>query len=323
MLNSRQLAAKNMATAYFLGCPTSAAVTGTTRRISENIMGWGIGKKNVGGTLVDAVHVYVRELPDPTIPQHFGELPTDVTEVGRITACHDPTRRHRPAPGGVSVGHLDVTAGTLGCLVEKEGKHYILSNSHILANNNKAKRGDPVIQPSRIHGGRSPDDRIAMLESYERIVFSDRRNPFLNSIDAAIALVGDRSQNVVDPRIHGIGRPSSTTKSAFIGQTVQKYGQATKRTTGSVKIIDESVWVDYEVDGQEYEALFNNQIVIEGKGFARRGDSGSLILEERTCMPVALIFATDEKGGLTYANPIGEVLKRFKVTIVGSQGVDA
>ena len=323
MLNSRQLAAKNMATAYFLGRTTSAAVTGTTRRISENIMGWGIGKKNVGGTLVDAVHVHVRELPDPTIPQHFGGLPTDVTEVGQITACHDPKRRHRPAPGGVSVGHRRDGTGTLGCLVEKKGNHYILSNNHVLANSNEAEQGDSVIQPGRADRGRYPADEIAKLESYKRIVFSDRRNPVLNSIDAAIALVGDHRQKVVDPRIHGIGLPRSTSTSAVIGQTVQKYGQATRRTTGSIKVIDESVWVDYEVGGREYEALFNNQIVIEGEGFARRGDSGSLVLEEETCAPVALIFATDEKGGLTYANRIDEVLNHFEVTIVGSQGVDA
>ena len=48
-------------------------------------------------------------------------------QVGQITLV--PQRRHRPAPGGVSVGHPNAESGTLGCLVEKMGNHYILSNN--------------------------------------------------------------------------------------------------------------------------------------------------------------------------------------------------
>jgi hypothetical protein len=44
-------------------------------------------------------------------------------------------QRHRPLKIGVSVGHVDVTAGTLGCFVrEPEGEGtFILSNNHVLA----------------------------------------------------------------------------------------------------------------------------------------------------------------------------------------------
>jgi hypothetical protein len=58
------------------------------------------------------------------------------------------------------------------------------------------------------------------------------------------------------------------------------------------------------------------QIVIGGGGFSSGGDSGSLIVVERggdALRPVALLFAGG--GGVTIANPIGEVLSAFGVSI--------
>ena len=324
MLNSRQLAAKNAAAAHFRGLTTSAAVNRTTGLISENILGWGIGQEIVDGTLMDTVRVYLRESPDPTIPEHFGELRTDAIEVGQITACQNPQRRHRPAPGGVSVGHPNAESGTLGCLVEKMGNHYILSNNHVLAGSNRTKPDEPVIQPGRTDGGVSPKDDIATLEPYQKIDFTeDLKNP--NFIDAAIALVRNRDQPVVVPEILGIGLPRSTTTPASIGQTVRKYGRTTKDTTGSVVEIDAVVRVNYQVGNQQCEALFDNQIAIDRVGsanFAQAGDSGSLIMDAKTLEPTALLFAVADTGR-TYANPINLVLDRYGVTVVGEQGVDA
>ena len=68
------------------------------------------------------------------IPTEINGLKTDVIEVGEIRALR--TDRYRPAPGGVSIGHVDITAGTLGCLVQGKtsGETFILSNNHVLAN---------------------------------------------------------------------------------------------------------------------------------------------------------------------------------------------
>ena len=324
MLTSRQLAAKNAAAAHFRGLTTSAAVNGTTGLISENILGWGIGKEIVDGTLVDTVRVYLRELPDPTIPEHFGELRTDAIKVGQITACQNPQHRHRPAPGGVSVGHPNAASGTLGCLVEKMGNHYILSNNHVLADSNRAKPDEPVIQPGRTDRGVSPKDDITTLEPYQKIDFTkDSKNP--NFIDAAIALVGNRDQTVVVPEILGIGLPRSTPTQASIGQTVRKYGRTTKDTTGSIMEIGVEVWVNYQVGDQNRVAVFDNQIAINGNesaDFSQRGDSGSLIVDAKTLEPTALLFAVADTGR-TYANSINLVLDYYGVTVVGAQGVDA
>ncbi len=78
----------------------------------------------------------------------IGGIPTDVVQTGRIRALQLPTERHRPAPGGVSIGHHEITAGTFGCLVRKNGHTLILSNNHVLANSNDAQIGDPILRTS-------------------------------------------------------------------------------------------------------------------------------------------------------------------------------
>ena len=49
---------------------------------------------------------------------------TDVIEVGEIKALH--TEKHRPAIGGISIGHVDITAGVksaiLGMKIKKSGR---------------------------------------------------------------------------------------------------------------------------------------------------------------------------------------------------------
>jgi hypothetical protein len=66
------------------------------------------------------------------IPEQIATIPTDVIQTGPIFALAERTERQRPAPGGVSVGHTSITAGTLGCLVRREGQLHILSNNHVV-----------------------------------------------------------------------------------------------------------------------------------------------------------------------------------------------
>ena len=142
-----------------------------------NIIGTGIGYKNNDsaqgialianavkklpcGTGRDAVGVFNR------VSKSYDGIPTDVYEVGDIKAFTTPAERQakwRPtAPGGVSIGHHKTTAGTLGCLVRKNGSPYILSNNHVLANSNDAKIGDSILQPGPYDGGGN-DDLIGEL----------------------------------------------------------------------------------------------------------------------------------------------------------------
>ena len=311
MLNAMQRAAKDAATAHFGGPEAS------TSDPLNNIIGWGIGAKTTDETVLsdeNVVRVYVRELlSDQVIPEQFGALSTDVIEVGEITA-DQRRKRHRPAPCGVSVGHPAITVGTLGCLVKKGENHYILSNNHVLANSNAATEGDRVIQPGSRDDGTSPDDEIATLQDYQRIDFTGRPN----HIDAAIALVGDRSQTIVLPEIMEIGIPRTAPRDATFDQTVRKHGRTTGHTVGVVVDISMDIWVNFH--GRS--AWFEDQIVVKSNDsnpFSRGGDSGSLIVDAGTCEPVGLLFASSRQAALTIANPIDLVLQRYGVTIVGEE----
>src|SRR5690606_19607691 len=91
-----------------------------------NVIGIGVGLKEVQGQLTDQVSivVLVRDkvpraglTPSQMVPPRVNSYETDVVEVGVIRAQQARTDRWRPAPGGVSIAHYQVTAGTLGAVV--------------------------------------------------------------------------------------------------------------------------------------------------------------------------------------------------------------
>jgi len=224
-----------------------------------------------------------------------------VEEAGKIIAQSN-TGRFRPAPGGVSLGHYQITAGTLGCLVKdkKSGKVLILSNNHVLANSNKAEKGDPILQPGPYDGGKKPKDLIGYLENWIEINFKKEAN----LVDAALArpkVSGD-----VRPEIMLIGSPQGLTK-AKIGMPIQKSGRTTGYTTGKVKDISASVKVNYD----NQTALFRGQILTTN--MSQGGDSGSLVLDMKA-RAVGLLFAGSEQ--VTILNPINEVLRLLDVEIL-------
>lgn len=69
---------------------------------------------------VDAAKLSARDL----VPPNIDGIPTDVVTTGRLRALQSRTDRHRLAPGGVSIGHREITASTLGCLVRKNGNTF-------------------------------------------------------------------------------------------------------------------------------------------------------------------------------------------------------
>ena len=275
-----------------------------------NVVGVGIGEKIRGGFSQGrlCLKIYVEKkliakklTKAEFIPQEISRIETDVEEAGKIIAQAN-TGRFRPAPGGVSLGHYQITAGTLGCLVKdkKSEKVLILSNNHVLANSNKAEKGDPILQPGPYDGGKKPKDLIGYLENWIEINFKKEAN----LVDAALArpkVSGD-----VRPEIMLIGSPQGLTK-AKIGMPIQKSGRTTGYTTGKVKDISASVKVNYD----NQTALFRGQILTTN--MSQGGDSGSLVLDMKQ-RAVGLLFAGSEQ--VTILNPINEVLRLLDVEIL-------
>lgn len=225
----------------------------------------------------------------------------------------DPTARFdRPVPIGVSTGHPDITAGTIGCRVTDGTNVYALSNNHIYADCNEANIGDNALQPGAYDGGVDPGDAIGTLAAFKPIVFSTDGG---NVIDAAIALSSTANLGNATPT-DGYGKPSSTTVTAYVGQTVKKYGRTTSLTKGNVTEINATVLVGYG----DQTAQFVGQIVVKSPRFSKGGDSGSLVVVDDDggdddLKPVGLLFAGG--GNRTICNPIGLVLGEFGVTIDG------
>ena len=268
------------------------------------------------------VKVYLTQPGLVTIPRMMQgvEIVSEVT--GRFTALPldagsvDPTSSFpRPVPIGVSAGHGQVTAGTIGARVTDGTRTFALSNNHVFAANNVGRKGDHLLQPGVVDGGRAPNDVIGTLYDYEPLHFCRATVCEHNTIDAAIALTTTDDLGAATPE-GGYGSPRVGSQDAALGMKVQKYGRTTGHTHGHVSGINATMDVSYR-DGT---ARFEGQIVISGRGFSAGGDSGSLIVSEGALMsdrrPVGLLFAGTQTT--TLANPIGWVLDRFDISIDGN-----
>jgi hypothetical protein len=246
-----------------------------------------------------------------------GEI--EVRYVGPIIKRAVPwhQRRQRPLLIGNSIAHVKVTAGTLGCFVKlrADGAVHFLSNNHVLAHENRGKKGDEILQPGHFDQGVSPADGVGVLGAFVRL-----KKIGVNIVDAAL---GTPTEGLAydAKKLRGLG--SLAGPGNFVvdeGTDVAKIGRTTGLTKGRVTAFE----MDNVIVGFDIGLLkFDGQIEIEGADegpFSRGGDSGSLIVDGGR-RAVALLFAGGEVGGsngkgLTYANPFGTVCDALKIDLV-------
>ncbi len=265
------------------------------------VVGVGIGQKEVQGKPTETVSITVLVekkirkslLPtEDTVPSDLDGIPTDVVPLGHDSTCvearlrqsrmpeDERTKRCRPAPAGVSVGHyLLQGAGTLGAWVRdsRSGETLLSSNWHVIANMGHCKKGDPILQPAVLDGGRLPDDIIAYLERWidvEMIVptadLSDARQRLKELLDLKLqvptnkvdlALAKPISESVVSSEVVGIGSvdwPGSLDAESAprLGTEVIKSGRTTGVTRERCSLVDLDVFVSYRTG----IALFLDQL---------------------------------------------------------------
>lgn len=293
----------------------------------NNVVGVGIGEKITKGrqTGIMAVKLLVRRKyekdripPSELLPAVIDGLPTDVEQVGTFRRMEavpvpapmpDPRARRRPAQPGCSIGFRDPNnafrmAGTFGVLVKRGEKTFILSNNHVLADENRLPAGSPIFQPGLLDDGQVPDDQIAELSDFVAMMPGAP-----NQVDAAIAEVSRR--RLVSREILFIGPPSGKEK-ARRDMIVHKFGRTTGYTVGRVTSIDTDVSVEYETG----VFTFNDQIIIQSTNqepFSDSGDSGSAIVSRESRRIVGLLFAGSVSH--TIANHIDDVLTALNVTL--------
>lgn len=315
-----------------------------------NVVGVGLGYKRLRSeeTQEPAIIVFVSEkvpgndLPRAwRIPRRIGGLPTDVVCLGKVRLLGEHSSRMRPAPPGTSIGHYQISAGTFGALVYDvhSGAPLILSNNHILANqtngrDDRAKEGDPILQPGTYDGGVDGKDTIARLERFvplhyaveeatcpraakfenllNSVIRTYRSRYFvkvyqqfstMNIIDAAVARPLEDS--LVTDEIMGLGRVKDITVPE-IHMQVQKSGRTSGLTRGEILYIDVTVNVGL---GYNRSAVFEDQLVLAP--MSQPGDSGSLIVDDQL-RAVGLLFAGSAQA--TIANRIDNVTKLLGVT---------
>ena len=309
-----------------------------------NVVATGIGYKEIGGATTDQLciicsvkeKVPAERLPaQEMLPAAVDNTPTDVIQTGVIRALQAPTGRFRPAPGGVSVGHVGITAGTLGCWVTQNGQKVILSNNHVLADSNAAQIGDAILQPGPHDGGRFPQDHIANLTQFVpisfqggpsgcqfanavisvlnlgcRLISSNTRYKVTkvraddNLVDAAIAAPINAAD--VKDEIINIG-PIQGTVSGELGMAIKKSGRTTGFTTGVIQQVDVTANVQY---GAGQIAVFTDQLL--AGAMSQGGDSGSVVVDENNRL-TGLLFAGSDTT--TIINRIENVFSALGVSL--------
>jgi hypothetical protein len=247
----------------------------------------------------------------------LSEVPIIQVPVGVVEALSHRFRI-RPAPGGVSLGHFAITAGTLGCLsiglrAPRNSRLMVLSNNHVIANSNAARLGDCICQPGPFDGGKCPQDQVAILERFVPINFSGG----INYVDAATGWAWpDRVRRELvylsGGSLHYL-RVGAAAAAPSPGMLVGKTGRTTQLKMGRVTAIGVTVNVNY---GGGRVGHFRDQIAIRGTAgdFSAGGDSGSLVWHWAAGLaPVGLLYAGG--GGTTFANRITRVLTALDIRI--------
>lgn len=239
-------AAKKAATRQYLQpvqtTAFSAFAASTSPMLNTNLVGVGIGEQISGGkhTGVMAVKFLVRikypdnQIPDSDrLPRAIDGHPVDVEQVGTFrrfmppaaaaTVMPNPRSKIRPAQPGCSIGFKDpnnqtIMAGTFGALVGKGQRRFILSNNHVIANENKLPLGTPIFQPGFLDAGNPPNNSaIAKLTKFVPLV----PGGVMNKVDCAIAEMNNK--NLATNAVLFIGPPRGKTN-AQVDMVVHKFG---------------------------------------------------------------------------------------------------
>jgi hypothetical protein len=224
--------------------------------------------------------------------------------------------------------------GTLGSLVARGGKQYVLGNNHVLAKSDFGTvggppNGDPISQPAIID---SPNTctttgtkTVANLSEFYNLQTGPQP-----AVDAALAQIvtgsvdisgnilllgGTQTNGVPDPAppASGGGITGAQAMGAPHNGKVAKVGRTTGLTCASVVAINVASSVAYAQNcdgtGTTFTVNYTDMVDVSGGQFGAPGDSGSLIVTQDTAEAVALLVGGNAQD--TLGNAITDVLGFF------------
>jgi hypothetical protein len=230
---------------------------------------------------------------------------TDVQVIG--TLAPEVNAKRTPLQSGFSIGHVKVTAGTLGAIVKRGSKYFVLSNAHVLAQSGLASPGDAIIYPGKADHGRTAD-LVGLLTEF--VPFT-KGGDFVNRVDAAIAEIDPSRLEELNFAIYGSKLPLTTVKPVR-GMTVMKRGRTTGDTQAKIRDVNFRFVLNYK--GKVGNIGFLDQVLCER--YTDGGDSGSIVVDKKSGAIVGLHFAGADGGSVF--NPIDAVIKALKVRFVSS-----
>ena len=318
----------------------TANVTGTTNTaVTWEVNGVAGGNATTGVINSSGMFTAPNFITGSLIPMNMPNAMVTITAVSQASASASgtatvtlTTQGQSPENGAVELGSsggnihdssqsgnsITCCGGTLGSLVSRNGSLFILSNNHVLARSDSATLGDAIIQPGLIDVQCSSTGAttVANLTQF----FTLEGNP-ANPVDVAIAQIVAGKVDTTGKILllgtsvdaNGVpvaGEPMAGSGIlANINDPVAKSGRSSGLTCSTVGSVSAAFSVQYQKGcgtGTMFTVNYSNQISVNGGDFSTEGDSGSLIVNQNTANPEALLFAGSDTD--TVGNPIGDAL---------------
>lgn len=330
-----------------------AAVTGTTNTaVTWEVAGITGGNATVGTISSTGSYTAPASVPNPakvTITAVSQASPSAMGSASVLISASNINQQaqNTPIELGTSGGNandssvqgkvISCCSGTLGSLVERNGVFYILSNNHVLARSDSAQIGDAIIQPGLTDANCSSTGTTTVANLAQ---FANLQTAGTN-VDAAIAQIVtgtvDTSGNILSLGASATeGTPSAGPPhagsgiAASVGENVAKSGRTTGLTCSTVDALNVTTSVTYQTGcgtGSSFTVTYSGQVSVNGGSFSGFGDSGSLIVDQNTADPVALLYAASDTDAA--GNPVADVLAAMsdaqghQPTFVGSASTHA
>ena len=322
----------------------TATVTGSTNHsVTWEVGGVAGGSKATG--FISSTGLFVAPSSAPTKTDGT-PIPTTITAVSQANTTASgsamvtvlASANQQTQAGAVMLGtsggnKTDIAgnmccSGTLGALVVRNNIKYILSNNHVLAKSDFGIGGGPGVGDAITQPGLAETHcQLAGLNTVANLSeFFNLQTGSLPKIDAAIAQINgsvDPNGNILllgatatsgvpDPGMPASGA-TGTGKAATLAMNVAKSGRTSGLTCSSVIGLNVTANVDYFKNCgdtvKNFTTTFADLVQVQGGAFSSAGDSGSLIVQQETAEPVALLFGGNDTDAV--GNAMADVLAFF------------
>ncbi len=252
------------------------------------------------------------------IPPEIDGEKTDIQEIPKLKPLRT---KERPVIGGCSGMINGWTACTIGAIVFKGEKPYILSNEHCVDRWFDLEQvGEKILQPSPFDGGTVEDAISTLVNTEHRMVLDGKTH---NLFDSSVQPLdeGIPYRELYQKQIGEINNVIATVRA---GDRVQKRGRTTGLTEGEVIATNVVASVRYGLAGNKI-GMFENQIFIRNKNwdFVNGGDSGSICLNMNKDIVGHLYAGSGGDNGVGVVAPMKAIMETLGFTFTPQEEEEA